>query len=1270
MSQSYNLSSLHPTAFEHMINALAMRVLGAGHTGFGPGPDGGRDGLFEGEACYPSEHDRWHGTWYVQSKFRAPNPGGDPHKWIIARIKEELQEFQAENTKRTWPDNWILATNVDPSGVPQTGAFDQSRKLVQEARPEMHFDIWGGQKILHLLDQYPEVADRYGHFLTPGHVFAELRNQLTDDRASVDAIIDELVIEGLVENQFTKLEQAGSTTESPGIHQLFVDLPFQGKEGCVSPLAMETLCRTATENHRTDPSEPRDKRWDTWRRDPARARVWIILGGPGQGKSTIGQYFCQLQRSSLILDEDLAADRDTVGLAQAIKNSDGADQWWPACARVPIYITLKDFGQWFGARSKEDPRGLLTYIASRIAQRVEQSVEVGTLKRALSRRSWVVVLDGLDEVPGDIRGAVATEIERFLRKQATNSDLLAICTSRPQGYSGQFDGLTGARINMEPLPAETALRCAELLVRFRQSSAEAERGMGFLTDAIRSENGPVRDLMRTPLQSHIMAVIVRTGQRPPERKWRLYQRFYEVIFEREAIKQHSDRDLLQLFEQEKDLIRTVHEHLGLVLHARAETAAGSHAEVTRDEFREIVSRVVRQQKETNFQNLTDTVMQAATERLVLITTPESGDRIRFDIRQLQEFFAAGFFHHGVTLNDLRKRLRLVAGDSHWREVVYFLTSALVESKDVNMLAIVIETIRWLDQGEDDDHQSWICQRLARGAWIAGHLLEDGVLESDKAIRNLFRDSLRPMLALNDTEFLSCLERVRGENTRAWLETYLAEQIKTMAPAESLGAGQLLWAWKWPETPSEVIVSALRTLTEKVPGIQLRWAILHNAPWHGPLIRDALRRNLEQIPSRDLVKTTIELGMQGFDGDEQQLMKWLREIQRRGGFDYDIDNFQFKEMGLSIKGLCQPEISEDQRELSSRLNPEKLSGIFRELGLSLSYAVAPDRGTFIKLLKLPRSRLRVVGRKLLLPWQSLDSALLHASSISDLEFEKEISAGYCGGIRITTYPIGSWRGRESVIPDRAFEKYPTESVWASGLAAKTDQMRRQVAKAVSKGPSFINELTLDSIGEHIAAKDDSACQVRAAFVAEAENWKEQNLMSFAGSRWPWSFIVRLPAERSLLPGVAACIVGRHALYPDRGEQYDWSANVLVDDSEKLRQIVFDPASTDLERLGAIILEVLYNRIPESTLIENRQFLLRASNGWPFMMLLVWAAAELVQAHSDPRVRDLINASIQTNPIASARHDYWHRLLRRWRERPHAPLTKAKVIEAWLEADLEV
>lgn len=237
MPHSYDLTKLDEKTFEHLSNALALCVLGAGHTGFGPGADGGRDGYFEGESNYPSAADRWSGRWYLQAKYHRPHLTKNPQLWLLEKIKEELGEFRRPGSKRLWPDNWILVTNIEPSAVPQTGAFDEARKLVAKAHPSLadHFHIWGGSKVLQLLSLHPQIAEYYAHFLTPGHILTRLYRQLADTQADSQTIIRHFIVTQLSEQQYTKLEQAGSTSDTrPGLHHLFTDLPFiYKKSSCV-----------------------------------------------------------------------------------------------------------------------------------------------------------------------------------------------------------------------------------------------------------------------------------------------------------------------------------------------------------------------------------------------------------------------------------------------------------------------------------------------------------------------------------------------------------------------------------------------------------------------------------------------------------------------------------------------------------------------------------------------------------------------------------------------------------------------------------------------------------------------------------------------------------------------------------------------------------------------------------------------------------------------------------------------------------------------------
>jgi hypothetical protein len=154
---------------------------------------------------------------------------------------------------------------------------------------------------------HSEISDCYRHFLTPGKILTEIYNQIKDAQAEVKTILRFLVISQFDDQQHTKLEQAappGSTIERPGIHDLFIDLPFRSKEHALEGLVMELLVCAAAKSHRFDEEQPNTEEWKLWCRHPSRAKVWFIKGGPGQGKSTIGQYFCQIQRAALILEKD------------------------------------------------------------------------------------------------------------------------------------------------------------------------------------------------------------------------------------------------------------------------------------------------------------------------------------------------------------------------------------------------------------------------------------------------------------------------------------------------------------------------------------------------------------------------------------------------------------------------------------------------------------------------------------------------------------------------------------------------------------------------------------------------------------------------------------------------------------------------------------------------------------------------------------------------------------------------------------------------------
>lgn len=790
MPTSYDLTQLDTHSFESMVNFLALRVLGNGVTGFATGADGGRDGYLEGTAPYPTAKNQWSGVWYIQSKYHKPNLSGNPQTWLVRQVTEELKLFSKRG--RTIPDVWILATNIEPTAVKDTGSFDKIKKLVKAALPDhVNFDIWGGQKILSFLGKDPDVASYYGHFLTPGHVLSGMYNSINDQHTQVKAIIEHLIVNQFNEQTYTKLEQAGSSSGArPKIHELFVDLPFETARN-ENDKILKTIVASAACNHKISCWGADLERGRLYGKAWKRSRIFILKGGPGQGKSTVGQFYSQIQRASFILSKGgphvLPALRET---ALELKLVAEDLSLWTSVPRIPVLIELKDFATWYGGRAELEPKGILSYLSERIALKTEQKVLTGTVKRAIATDSWFFNFDGLDEVPNDVKDNIADEIIRFSDEvlPSIDADALILCTTRPQGYSGQFEKLDSSTLMLSQLPADIALLCATAVVKFGRTESEGVDAVETLSNAMQSPQ--VRELMTTPLQSHIMAVVVRDGGRPPEKRWELFENFYKVMKKRESLKNFKDIRINKLLRDDK-LLKAIHARLGIALHAKAESSTGAEATLEKSEFEKLSRDTVTMLADANIEDTLSALMEATTERLVFVNTPDNSDYVRFDIRQLQEFFAGEFIYTDVSPVTMRNRMDTICADPHWREVMHFLLSSLVVMGRISELAMAAEVLSSTDNWDGCRFTQIFRRRLSVGAILALRLISEGVLEQDRRVRQTFKNVLVPLYSTLDQSLIGALTSIEHINTKAWLHNCMIDYLFQATEEEQIGAAIVL-----------------------------------------------------------------------------------------------------------------------------------------------------------------------------------------------------------------------------------------------------------------------------------------------------------------------------------------------------------------------------------------------------------------------------------------------------------------------------------------------
>src|SRR5690606_5320648 len=122
-------------------------------------------------------------------------------------------------------------------------------------------------------------------------------------------------------------------------------------------------------------------------------------GAPGQGKTTVTQFLCQVHRMRLL---DHTSELEL--LAEKLRAKD---------ARIPFRIDLRDYASWlsgkdpFSASTEEPlPPGtsivLERFISAQVAAATGTDFDTDDFLDVVSESNVLVVLDGFDEV-ADIR---------------------------------------------------------------------------------------------------------------------------------------------------------------------------------------------------------------------------------------------------------------------------------------------------------------------------------------------------------------------------------------------------------------------------------------------------------------------------------------------------------------------------------------------------------------------------------------------------------------------------------------------------------------------------------------------------------------------------------------------------------------------------------------------------------------------------------------------------------------------------------------------------
>lgn len=430
----------------------------------------------------------------------------------------------------------------------------------------------------------------------------------------------------------------------PSVDSMFVDVPF----ACRTDVAIAEVLQQIAENHPPEP-EALESAEDQVVTGSAQALLhpdWqgnaLLVGGPGQGKSTLLQYICQFHRARML------GKSEYTGKAQSLAELTDVVRW-------PIRLDLRDYARWAvsymnrdkgktdkGSRkgrkqAREKPQWPLLeqYIASEVKRVTRKEFEPTDVAVLIETQPVLIALDGLDEVANlKHREQVSKEIVDFEGRVSSDSASLVILVATRPGAttSAMWSSTAFPRFNLRRLSHGLRLlylrRWASVASLSEETKEKLERTF------VDNENVPhVRELASYPMQLAILLHLLHRRGLLPQRRTELYSEYLKTFLDRE---QNEDKE--PLLAEQREVIESCHAYLGWYIQTKAEQGKSSGS-IRRSELQKVLREHLAGNQ--NGQKLADRIFTAFTSRVLCLVEREK-DWFQFDVQSLREYFTATY----------------------------------------------------------------------------------------------------------------------------------------------------------------------------------------------------------------------------------------------------------------------------------------------------------------------------------------------------------------------------------------------------------------------------------------------------------------------------------------------------------------------------------------------------------------------------------------------------------------------------------------------------
>jgi hypothetical protein len=704
-------------------------------------PDGGRDAVSRDGP----------GMLVFQIKFvKKPDKGQEVVEWLETIVEGEIKKVQRLASRGL--KQYVIVTNVRGTSHLDVGTMDRLHAILEKF-PVPANCLWRDD-LNRRLENAWQLKWMYAELMTgPDLIHAIIESGLGDEKERRTATIRAFVKDQFTRDAEVKFKQVDLQNK---LFDLFIDVPLEyvdSKERRNSTTARE-INRTILELSRGSPGETIDSDEVQFLQDQATIgaatlflsnkgqkilRRVVLEGAPGQGKSTITQYVCQIHRARVL------HLKDELSIHESFKHT---------ATRLPFRIDLRDLAGWL---DRIDPfaenapasdgwaKSLESFLAAQIRYHSGGAdFSISDLFSVFRISPILLVFDGLDEVAkikqrNDVVEEIAAGVKRL---EANCENIQVIVTSRPAAFANS-PGMPRAifeYFHLSELPRPLIDLYAEKWTTARRLSPTEVRDVkSILRDRLDAPH--LRDLARNPMQLAILlSLIHQRGASLPDKRTALYDSYVDLFFNRESEKSRVVRE-------NRDLLIRFHQYLAWTLHSRAEVGKG-RGSITSTELSSLLDSYLS--KEDNDTSKTSDLFNGIIERVVAIVSRVQGT-YEFEVQPLREYFAARHLYETAPYsppgNERRgtkvDRFDAIARNPYWLNVARFYAGCY----SVGELPSLIDGLKSIF--EDSNYKM-----LAHPRNLAAMLLSDWVFtqhpRSVKEVLSLVIDNggLRYYLASN------------------------------------------------------------------------------------------------------------------------------------------------------------------------------------------------------------------------------------------------------------------------------------------------------------------------------------------------------------------------------------------------------------------------------------------------------------------------------------------------------------------------------------------